>query len=237
MTTQDVIIRTSRRVGERRQRRRNCNLRRSQWVGLLVVLALTVAGLRRMLTPRSKLVEQQVSALLDDDAEPLDQFPSLLYALQHSKIVLLYFAASWCPMSKPVTKLIDEKLGDLLLPASNGENPAPTELHDLSLVFVSSDHNDADMQQYIRRNWMPVPFDSEDRNNLKRHFETCAKTEIATLKIARKREIPTLIVLAGQSRQVITYAGVEELKERGEHVVEHWMQLLKMSDAMKSKYN
>ena len=238
MTTQDASAATLRRVGERRQRRRRCRIGRFQWVGLFVIFALSIAGLHRMLGGQSSQVVhvEDIESLLKYD-EPLDQFPSLQYALKHSKIVLLYFAASWCPMSTPVTKLIDETLGDLLLSAPNGENEPPTELHDLSLIFVSSDHTDADMQQYLRRNWMAVPFDSDDRNNLKRHFETCAKTEMAKLKIARQREIPTLIVLAGHSRQVLTYAGINELKEKGELVVDHWMQLLKMSDAMKSKYD
>jgi hypothetical protein len=238
MTTQDANADTSRRVGERRQRRRSSDIRRRlKWVGLLFVLASTVAVLHRMLGSRFTVVETYSSALLDENADPLDQFPSVQYALQNSKIVLLYFAASWCPMSTPVTKMIDEKLGDLLLPPQNGDNSAPEEVHDLSLVFISSDRNDAEMQQYIRRNWMAVPFDSKDRNNIKRHFETCAKKEMSALKIARKREIPTLIVLAGHSRQVLTYAGVDELREKGEHAVDHWMQLLRMSDAMKSKYS
>jgi hypothetical protein len=238
MTAQDASAATSRRVGERRQRRRSSDARRRlKWIGLLFALALTVAVLHRMLSSRTAVVETYSSALLYENAQPLDQFSSLQYALQNSKIVLLYFAASWCPMSTPVTKMIDEKLGDLLLPPPNGDSSALEQFHDLSLVFVSSDRNDAEMQQYIRRNWMTVPFDSPDRNNIKRHFETCAKKEMSALKIARKREIPTLIVLAGHSRQVLTYAGVDELREKGEQVVDHWMQLLKMSDAMKSKYS
>lgn len=236
MTTQDIH---SRRVTERRKRHRSSTRRRFQWAGVfLLVAALSVFALHRALgRRRSHVVEHPVDAR-SDDAEPLDEFPSLQYALHHSKIVLLYFAASWCPMSTPVTQLIDEKLGNFLLPPPTDTKDAPNEeQHDLSLVFVSSDHNAADMQRYyMRRNWMAVPFESEDRNNLKRHYETCAKAEMATLKIKRKREIPTLIVLAGKSRQVLTYAGVEELKEKGEQAVDHWMHLLRMSDAMKLKY-
>ena len=58
---------------------------------------------------------------MDEQKLPLAEYPSIQYALDHSDIVLLYFAASWCPMSAPITKLLDEKFGDILLPPEGSD--------------------------------------------------------------------------------------------------------------------
>jgi len=82
------------------------------------------------------------------------------------------------------------------------------------------------MQEYLRPNWMSVPFDSPDRSKLKQHFRTCAKNELDDLNMEdRDREIPALLVLCGETHQVLTYHGVEDIKQRGADALPHWLQL------------
>jgi hypothetical protein len=171
---------------------------------------------------------------------PLDQFTSLRYALDHSQLVALYFAASWCPMSSPVTNQIDSLLGDILLPPPqpDQEDTPGDRLGKLSLVYISSDSNAQEMMDYMRPSWIAVPFESPDRNNLKRHFMTCAKRELEPLQMSeRKREIPTLLLLSGENHQVLTFTGIQDLKEYGAKAVDHWLELERLTTALDSKYD
>lgn len=176
----------------------------------------------------------------DDDTTrvlPLQDFSSLQYALRNSEIVALYFAASWCPMSTPVTEQIDNLFRDVLLaPPSDDPSIKLPQRHGLSLVHVSSDVTDEALQGYLRPNWMFVPFDSAERNSLKRHFATCAKRELEELQITREHEIPTLVILSGRSHQVLTYHGVKDIQERGVQAVDHWMSLADLTAALEFKY-
>ena len=175
---------------------------------------------------------------------PLYKFESLRYALQKSELVLLYFAASWCPMSAPVTDQLDSLFRDILIPPasiqvdSNDKNKLEDAVQRLvkdsippegiSLVYVSSDKSQGEMKDYQKTNWMVVPYDSPDRNNLKRHFETCAKIEMESLGIKeRQGELPSLIVISGASHQVLTMDGVDHIKDKGQKAVDYWFELLK----------
>ena len=83
---------------------------------------------------------------------PLAEFKSLQYALQNSELVALYFAASWCPMSTPISKLIHKHLDEVLLPVpTDNGNEALLQRHGLSLVYVSSDHSAESMQDYLEK--------------------------------------------------------------------------------------
>lgn len=114
-----------------------------------------------------------------------DPFPSLTQSLQSFELVALYFAAAWCPMSTPVTKLLDTTFRDILV--SNTTT--------FTILFVSSDTSQADLQSYPRPGWQVVQSDSE-RKALKRQFRTCAKREMSDLGIPlRNAEIPHLILL------------------------------------------
>ena len=177
---------------------------------------------------------------------PLYKFESLRYALQQSELVLLYFAASWCPMSSPVTEQLDSLFRDILLPPPPDPSSAQEKKdeaeklmqrlleqrrHGVSLVYVSSDSSKEDMESYVKDNWMVVPFDSPDRNNLKRHFKTCGKIEMESLGIeTRDQELPALIVLAGSSHTVLTMEGVKDVQDRGQQAVDYWLELLKTSE-------
>ena len=186
----------------------------------------------------------QESFLGEDDtasrrlALPLKDFPSLKYPMQNSKLVGIYFGASWCPMTTPVSALIDQHFGDLLLapPASPDAMQLPQRYEGLSIVYISSDQSANDMNAYVKSNWMFAPFETRERAYIKRHFFTCAKREQHELGIERKHEIPTLIIVEGESQQVLTYHGVKDLKEFGAQAIDHWLELASLSDALHSKY-
>jgi len=174
---------------------------------------------------------------LDEQKLPLSEYPSIQYALDHSDIVLLYFAASWCKMSTPITELLDEKFGDILLPPpSSGQKLTGRQRRPISLVYVSSDETEQQMIQYTRKNWIDVPFPSEERTNLKKHFKVAAKREMEALDIQRMYEIPTIIIVSGESHNVVTTHGVDDLKEKGSEALIHWIKLLHINKALEDKY-
>jgi hypothetical protein len=192
-------------------------------------LGINVTSGRR-LPGKSRRIEESDLAL------PLSQYTSLEYALKHSRLVGLYFAASWCPMSTPVSELIDEHLGDMLLTPPSLENPPPTVRAPMSLVYVSSDRSVEDFLSYPRRKWISVPFESIERTALKKHFSVCAKPEMEKLGIDRKFEIPTLLILDGETHGVISTNGAEDLMEYQNNAFKHWMDLHDLVRAMEEKY-
>lgn len=160
---------------------------------------------------------------------PLAKFTHLKFALEHSKIVLLYFAASWCPMSTPVSVLLDKVFGsNNLVLGPEDTSPEDRTGKTLSIVYVSSDSDQEEYDSYlVGRNWLSVPFSSGQRADLKRHFATCAHRELKELGIDRKQEIPTIIVLDGRSQGVLTTAGVDDLDRLGAGAMDHWLDLQK----------
>ena len=187
-------------------------------------------------------------SILDEQNLPLSEFPSIQYALDHSDIVLLYFAASWCPMSTPITQLLDEKFGDILLPPPDEtasktknlkvlQNTLNKQRRPISLVYVSSDETEAQMKEYARRHWITIPFATDERANLKKHFKVAAKREMGLLEMeSRLYEIPSIIIVSGESHNVVTTHGVQELKEKGSEALIHWIKLLHTVKALEDKY-
>ena len=155
------------------------------------------------------------------EQRPLDQFSELKYALEHSKIVLLYFAASWCTMSTPISDALDEAFGkgDVLL-TRNGKKK------NLSIVYISSDETLEEYKEYTRkRHWLPIPFDSPEKNEIKRHFATCAQKELDELQFDRKHELPTGIVIDSRTQGIITTNGADDVDEMGAGALEHWLKM------------
>jgi len=167
---------------------------------------------------------------------PLSQYVSLEYALQNSKLVGLYFAASWCPLSTPVSEMIDKALGEMLLPPPSSDRSPPTDRAPMSIVYVSSDRNEEDFLEYSRWNWISVPFDSSEKTALKKHFSVCSSPEAVQLGIDRKFEIPTLLILDGATHGVVSTNGAEDLLEYKHNAFDHWMDLLHLIRAMEEKY-
>lgn len=177
----------------------------------------------------------------------LAQFKALEKPLAHSKLVGLYFAASWCGMSTPVSNTLEKlfdpnaadsdatSLSNRILTSQDIDN----EIHkDFSIVYISSDHTAEDMAQYARSNWMSVAFDTPDRNDLKKHYKTCAQVEMEELEItSRKFQIPTLMIVDTVTHRVIPTNGVEDLKVYGKLVLDHWLQIQSLTRALEDKYD
>jgi hypothetical protein len=181
---------------------------------------------------------------------PLSHFKSLQYPLQHAKLVGLYFAASWCRFSTPVTENLDTYFGDIILaPIKDGEEIDDDDTNNgnagimtqhqapLAIVHVSSDKSEERFRHYMRKNWIPVPFNSPEQTALKRHFSVCAKPEIEELGIHRKYEIPTLLIIDSKTHGVLTTNGAEDLEEYGAKALDHWMELHDLVRAMEDKYS
>ena len=161
---------------------------------------------------------------------PFDAFPTLAAQLQTTELVALYVAASWCPMSTPVTQLLDDLFRDQLLQDDGS----------FAILYVSSDKDPASFQEYMKPGWRAVPYDSSERAALKRYFATCAKREMAELGITeRDHDIPALMILAGggsssQSHQVLVKDALPDLRERGAAALDHWKELLRRQQRLPS---
>lgn len=172
---------------------------------------------------------------------PLAKFSSLSYALANTDLVGLYFAAAWCPMSTPVTNDLESAFsggkaaGTLLVP---GDETLTEKVHrPLAIVYVSSDKSDEEMKRYSHeKGWINVPYDSPERNDVKRHFRVCAKRELEELGFDRKMEIPTLIIIDSVTQGVLTTSGASDLKEYGDKAIDHWLGLQTLIRSLEDKY-
>jgi hypothetical protein len=167
---------------------------------------------------------------------PLAHFATLQYPLKHAKLVGLYFAASWCPHSTPVTEALEEYFQKTILPPLDEEDGPPEEQASLAIVHVSSDKKEDQFLDYVRKNWITVPFGSDEQTALKRHFSTCAKYEMEALGIERKHEIPTLLIIDSETQTVLTANGADDLDEYEDKALDHWMELHNLVRAMEEKY-
>ena len=172
---------------------------------------------------------------------PLAKFPSLTNALAKSEVIGIYFAAAWCPMSTPITEALDDafsgKRNTLLYPDEADTYDAAAEgRKPLSLVYVSSDRSEEEMNDYIRGGWQSIPFDSTERTELKKHFRVCAKRELEELGFERKFEIPTLLILDGHTHGIISTNGVEDIREYGDKALTHWLGMQSLIRGLEDKY-
>jgi hypothetical protein len=190
--------------------------------------------------PKNMMVEKEEEdgakrdAVIEEegpDEDWMKRFPTLLAAREHSDLIALYFAASWCPQSVPVTELLDGTFRDVLVAPGAGEDPSSREHEEggnrpprLSLVYVSSDEDLDQFQSYLRPNWRSVPFDGDQRSELKRHFKTCAGREMVRLNIEeRYHEIPALVVVAAAAPgDVVTAAGIQDVQRHGVRAIDRW---------------
>ena len=173
----------------------------------------------------------------DNLARPLalSEFETVHRALEHSNLVAIYFAASWCPMSTPITNLLEEYFSSV--PNLLYTSGSPLQKKELAIVHVSSDTSQSAMEAYLKPGWIAVPFDSKEKTALKQHFFVCAKRELQQLGIERKLEIPALIILDGESHSVITTNGVQDLENEGAKALDHWIELQSIIRGLQSKYS
>jgi len=204
---------------------------------LLIACGLSVVLLVRRSSAASSLIiaattpaesNKHTHRAADDDADSrqlqqdgaFSSFPMLAAQLATNDIVALYFAASWCPMSTPVTALLDE-----LLRAHLFDDAAS-----VAVVYVSSDQDEASFQTYLRDGWQSIPYGSKEQTRLKHEFQTCAKREMEPLGILqRKGELPSLYILSGKNHQVLVEDGIRDIKEMGAGALPHWKELQRLS--------
>lgn len=165
---------------------------------------------------------------------PLSQFPTLNQALEESEMVALYFAASWCPMSTgPTNMLADIFSGNDILTPQGGSGSKSK----LAIVYVSSDKTPESMKEYMKPHWIGVPYESDERTALKKHFSVCAQRELAELGMERKYEIPSLFIFDSESHGLISTHGIGDVKEHQSlEVLEHWKGLQRVVRGLSEKY-
>jgi len=228
---------TSRRTRPVRRRRKQLGGNGGLIIGCSVAVVVFVSAILLFAKATSTVTGTQRGGISGNEPQlPLSEFKSLRYAFSHSRLVGLYFAAAWCPMSTPVTEGIEQYLGPKLLPASSNSHPVPMDRALMSLVYVSSDHDEEAFREYQGENWQAVPFHSVERNKIKQYFRICAKPEIELLQIDRKGEIPSLLILDGETHALITASGAEDIEEYEENVLDHWLDLQNLMTAMAGKY-
>lgn len=131
-------------------------------------------------------------------------FPSLKASLSSSKILGLYFASAWCPDCTPVTPALKTVF-----------ESQPSDK--FSVVYVSSDRSNEQMlDSYDKHHgkWGIIPFDSDERNALKKKFGVCAGVEMMQLGMtggARKYGIPTLVLIDCSTEEILSYDGVRDI--------------------------
>lgn len=184
----------------------------------------------------------------------VELYPSLQYPFEHSSFIGLYFGSSWCPICKPITKLLDTTFRNIILKPPNSNNNE-TIIHNdnnnsndtkllLSIVYVSSDRTIDEMNTNIQPNWFHLPYNNDnnnqynnERNTIKQLYKTCAKNEMQYLNITnRKYEIPTLIILSSITRQVLTYEGIQDIYDHDTNAINLWYELDKLNIALLDKY-
>lgn len=145
----------------------------------------------------------------------LESFPSLKPYFRSSRIVGLLFAAGWCGDCTPVipkVAMVVEGQNDLI-----------------QVVYVSSDRTPEQMVSFKPSVFAEIPFDSPERDNLKRHFQVCAMKESGELGITNRKDgIPTLILLESSSGKVLTMKAVDDIVsgQAKEGLLKKWQALL-----------
>jgi hypothetical protein len=94
---------------------------------------------------------------------------------------------------------------------------------------VSSDSTEEQMLGYKPTVFPHIPFDSQDRADLKLHFSTAAKKEMQDLGMTdRKHGTPTLILIDTAKERILTEDGCDTFMngESPEQVLQAWRKLL-----------
>lgn len=234
-----------------RRNRRGGNKQSSPSTALACALFLFVIGAIGLLVRKNDFAPKPTSRKMGSDNYPqtlaLEKIKSLDDAFAHSKIVGLYFAASWCGMSTPVSQNIDalfykdeegstSKIASKVLTQSDIEQKIEK---DLAIVYVSSDYTKGELDSYIadRPYWLSVPFDSPDKTAIKQHFRICAHVEQESLGIPERRaEIPSLVILDSKTHGVLSTSGVSDLRDYEDEVLDHWLSLHSLVRTLEDKY-
>lgn len=186
--------------------------------------------------PDYAALKKTLAANSEAPDKALSRFPYLNEISDSSGLVALYFAASWCPESEPITEL----LADTFTPDMLGQIDNETGNSSFEIVYVSSDDNIDQVERYIspKWKWKIIPYESEsnERTGLKRYFKTCAAREASALEVDRKNGIPTLIIIDGKTHAVLTSDGVSDVQSYGKEAFERWRNTMHLLRGLEDKY-
>lgn len=122
----------------------------TSWVVLIALSIIIVPIVWRVVFSHNNHQDKQDTSL-EQSSLPRSKFSELI-------LVALYFAASWCPISSPISLALDRALfgrTGLLLTNKEGRKT-------LAVVYVSSDKTLDEFEGYIRnREWLAVPYESD----------------------------------------------------------------------------
>jgi len=171
------------------------------------------------------------AALVDAPLLQLASYASLQHALSNAEIILLYFAASWCPMSTPITDQLKQTFPDshdgVLKPVGREfASSSKRKKAEIAIVYVSSDINEIEAQKYGNSNWIRIPFNSLEGTELKRHFKTCSANEAKPLNVNRRHGIPNIIVIDSRTHDVISNSGIKDLANFSGGSISHWREMM-----------
>jgi thiol-disulfide isomerase/thioredoxin len=130
------------------------------------------------------------------------------------RIVALYFSAVWCPACASFTPLLSA------LCAQTTDT--------FQVVQVSSDISENEMYQSGAGNWLYVPLDAAQRQELKKQYGVFAGKEAADFPGTKRRSgIPTLVIIApdGTERDLLDCDNptvLDEMRSKQASFLDRW---------------
>jgi thiol-disulfide isomerase/thioredoxin len=138
-------------------------------------------------------------------------------------ILGVLFAAAWCPDCADVVPAI----GKLL-------NAIP-EQSVIEIYYVGSESSEYELKKFVPKSIKIIPFGAADqRADLKRHFQTCAKKEMSELGLSdRKHGIPTLLLIETATGRILSEDGVDHVMhgKNPESIFRKWADMLDSKDS------
>ena len=121
--------------------------------------------------------------------------------LKESRVVCIYFCASWCPPCKVFTPLLQEFYEDI-----------NCEIKQLEIVWVSTDKDEESYKGYLSQMpWIAIPYGDKKIKEILDHF--------------RLDQIPTLFVIKSNG-ECVSARGRQDVLEEGSDCFVKWVQLL-----------
>eukprot|EP00934_Nitzschia_sp_Nitz4_P002707 Nitzschia sp. Nitz4//scaffold423_size8454//1358//2143//NITZ4_009120-RA/size8454-snap-gene-0.8-mRNA-1//-1//CDS//3329551585//2697//frame0 len=140
------------------------------------------------------------------------------------KLVILYFASSWCPACLTFTPLLTD-----LYQTVQKEGKL-----DLQIVHVSSDTDEAschDIMEKTHGDWLRIPYQSDLRYALKEKYGVFAAKERGDFSVPRRSGIPTLLVVSPEGKEMAILdcddaKVIEDVKAQGTSLLDPWKSFL-----------
>ena len=140
-------------------------------------------------------------------------------AVEAGQVLVLYFAAQWCPDCRAFTPVFRQFHRDV---NGNGER--------VKVVWVSSESGTQDFDKTLAEDhgdYVALRFGDGRISDLKRRYGVCARKELAELMAAeaRKGGIPTVAVVDAATGNVLSLDGQADIEELGVAAADKWLKL------------